>query len=149
MVQKDFKKWYAEISSNLASRRLKPAFDLLGKTISEYGLGIYYDEYRSLEETYHFMLKYTVEGIKDPERKKIYQKLIVSVYELADKINEELAKAKTEGLLIGKTAMVGVIYTKVKNINHKNTKNDLLKVIEDIKSFCEKSLDITDKDDNN
>lgn len=61
---------------------------------------------------------------------------------LADKINEELAKAKTEGLLIGKTAMVGVIYTKLKNINHNSTKNDLLRVIEDIKSFCEKSLDI-------
>ncbi len=88
MAQSDFKKWYAEISNNLASRRLKPAFDMLGKIISEYGLGVYYDEYRSLEETYHFMLKYTVEGIKDPERKKIYRKLIVSVYELADKINE-------------------------------------------------------------
>lgn len=66
---------------------------------------------------------------------------------LADKINEELAKAKTEGMLIGTTAMVGVIYTKVKNVNRNNTKNDLLRVIKDIKSFCEKSLDITDKDD--
>jgi tetratricopeptide (TPR) repeat protein len=34
------------------------------------------------------MLQYTVEGIQDPERQKIYRKLIVSVYELADVIYE-------------------------------------------------------------
>ena len=38
------------------------------------------DEWRNLDQTYHYMLKYTVEGINDPERKKIYQKLIVSAF---------------------------------------------------------------------
>lgn len=90
MTEQELKKRYAEICSNLATRRLKPAFDMLGKLISENGLGVYYDEYQNLEETYHFMLKYTVEGIKDPERQKIYRKLIVSVFELSDKINEAI-----------------------------------------------------------
>ena len=36
------------------------------------------------------MLKYTVEGIKDPERQKIYQHLLVSTFELADSTNENL-----------------------------------------------------------
>ncbi len=90
MKDKELKAHYAEICSNLASRRLKPAFDLIGKLISENGVGTYYDEYQNLEETYHLMLKYTVEGIKDPERQKIYRKLIVSVFELADKVNEAI-----------------------------------------------------------
>ncbi len=88
MKEQERKTIYNEICSNLAVRRLKPAFDLLGNLISGNGLGIYYDEYRNLEETYHFMLKYTVEGIQDPERQKVYRKLIVSVFELADKVNE-------------------------------------------------------------
>jgi tetratricopeptide (TPR) repeat protein len=88
MKEQERKAIYNEICSNLAVRRLKPAFDLLGNLISGNGLGIYYDEYRNLEETYHFMLKYTVEGIQDPERQKVYRKLIVSVFELADKVNE-------------------------------------------------------------
>ncbi len=90
MKYKELKRKYAEICSSLSARRLKPAFDLIGKLISGNGLGIYYDEYRNLEETYQYMLKYTVEGIVDPERQKVYRKLIVSVFELADKINEAL-----------------------------------------------------------
>ncbi len=90
MTDRELRLKYSEICSSLASRRLKPSFDMLGKLIAENGLGIFYDEYRTLEENYHFMLKYTVEGIFDPERQKIYLKLIVSVYELADKINEAL-----------------------------------------------------------
>ncbi len=81
---------YAQIYSYITARKLKPAFGLIGKLISENGLGIYSDEYRNLEETYHYMLKYTVEGINDPERQKIYRKLIVSVFDLADKVNEAI-----------------------------------------------------------
>ena len=90
MTEKQLKNKYAEICSNLAERRLKPAFDLLEKLILENNLVTFADEYRKLEETYHYMLKYTVEGIQDPERQKIYRKLIVSVFELADQVNEEL-----------------------------------------------------------
>jgi hypothetical protein len=90
MTEQELKKIYIEICNNLAARRLKPAFDMLGKLIAENGLGIYYDEYQNLEETYHFMLKYTVEGTQDPERQKVYRKLIVSVFELAEKINEAI-----------------------------------------------------------
>lgn len=90
MTDKELKIKYSEICRNLASRKLKPAFDMLGNLISEYGLGLFKDEHLSLEETYHYMLKYTVEGIHDPERQKVYRKLIVSVFELSDKVNEAI-----------------------------------------------------------
>ena len=90
MTDHELKSKYTEICSSLSARRLKPAFDLLGNLISENGLGIYSDENRTLEETYHNMLRYTVEGVSDPERQKIYRKLIVSVFELADTVNESL-----------------------------------------------------------
>ncbi len=87
MAEQEFDTSYRDICGHLAARRLKPAFDLIGNLISAYGMGIFYDEYRNLEETYQFMLKYTVEGIRDPERQSIYRKLIVSAFELADKVN--------------------------------------------------------------
>jgi tetratricopeptide (TPR) repeat protein len=90
MTYKEIGIKYSDICSNLAQRRLKPAFDQLEMLISECGPGVYYDEYRNLDDTYQFMLKYTVEGIPDPDREKVYRKLIVSVFELADKVHEDL-----------------------------------------------------------
>lgn len=90
MTDQELKIKYTAICSSLSTRRLKPAFDMLGKLISENGLGIYHDEHRNLEETYNYMLKYTVEGVFDPERQKVYRKLITSIFELADKVNEVL-----------------------------------------------------------
>ncbi|MEN8115474.1 MAG: tetratricopeptide repeat protein [Bacteroidota bacterium] len=88
MTEKELNIRYHEICLNLSERRLKPAFDHLEKLISENGMGIYLDEWRNLEQTYNYMLKYTVEGIQDPERQKVYRKLIVSVLELTDKVYE-------------------------------------------------------------
>lgn len=86
---------YNEICQNLSERKLKPAFDLLEKLILENGLLIYLDEWRNLEQTYSYMLKYTVEGIQDPERQKIYRKLIVSVYEMADTLYNAIRLKKS------------------------------------------------------
>lgn len=90
MTGKEPGKIYEEICTHLALRRLKPAFDLLDTLIAGYSPGLYQDECRNLKETYHYMLKYTVEGIRDPERQKVYRKLIVSVFELADKVYESV-----------------------------------------------------------
>ena len=89
---------YNEVCQSVADRKLKPAFDLIEKMISENGLEIFRDEWQNLEQTYHFMLKYTVEGIQDPERQKIYRKLIVSVYELADTIDEAARLKKSSSV---------------------------------------------------
>jgi len=88
MTDKEIKIVYSDICHSLAERKLKTAFDLLGKMIGENALEIYRDEWRNLEQTYQYMLQYTVKGIEDPERQKIYRKLILSVYELADIVNE-------------------------------------------------------------
>ncbi len=90
MTNKELKAKYTEICSSIAARRLKPAFDMLEDLITGNGLGSCYDEYKNLEETYQFMLKYTVEGVTDPERQKVYRRLIVSAFELADRVNEAL-----------------------------------------------------------
>lgn len=89
---------YADVCQSLADRKLKPSFDLLEKMIGENGLEMYRDEWRNLEQTYRYMLKYTVEGIQDPERQKIYRKLIISVYELADVVYEAARLKKSSSV---------------------------------------------------
>lgn len=74
----------------LSERKLKPAFDLLEKMISANGLGEFSDHLLDLEQNYKFMLKYTVEGITDPERQKIYQHILVSTFDLADHCADSL-----------------------------------------------------------
>jgi len=74
MTEKELKIKYNDICRNLAERKLKPAFDKMKKLIQESGVPIFLDEWRTLEETYQYMLQYTVEGIKDPERQKVYRK---------------------------------------------------------------------------
>lgn len=90
MTNKELHISYTEICTNLAERKLKPAFDQLKSLMSEYGLGVFNDEWHELDQTYHYMLQYTVEGTRDPERQKVYRKLIISAYELADKVNEAI-----------------------------------------------------------
>jgi tetratricopeptide (TPR) repeat protein len=90
MTEKEINSSYREICHNLSERRLKPAFNRLSELISQAGLGSITDEFRNLEQNYRFMLQYTMEGIKDPERKKIYRRLILSAFELVDQVYEAL-----------------------------------------------------------
>jgi tetratricopeptide (TPR) repeat protein len=84
MNEIEIKNSHHTICRLLSERKLKPAFDLLEKMILANGLGEFSDQQLDLEQNYRFMLKYTVEGITDPERQKIYQHILVSTFELAD-----------------------------------------------------------------
>ena len=90
MNDREIKEIHNQISILLANRKLKPAFDKIEKLIDENSLGEYRDSYLDLEQTYHLMLKYTLEGINDPERQKIYKHLLSSAFELNDKCRESL-----------------------------------------------------------
>ena len=90
MSENEIKEKYNQICNLLSERKLKPAFDLLEKLILTTGLAELNDQYTSLEQNYKFMLKYTVEGINDPERQKIYEHLLISTFELADNTYENL-----------------------------------------------------------
>ncbi len=107
MTEKELKTKYNDICRNLAERKLKPAFDKMKKLIQESGVPIYLDEWRTLEETYQYMLQYTVEGIKDPERQKVYRKLIISVFELADSIYDAIRLKQSSSVEFEKKRVFG------------------------------------------
>ena len=90
MNETDIRNSYITICQLLADRKLKPAFDQIGTMITANGLGEFGNQLLDLEQNYRFMLKYTVEGISDPERQKIYQHILISSFELADSVADSL-----------------------------------------------------------
>ena len=61
---------------------------------------------------------------------------------LQQQLKEELEKTRLQGMTIGMKAVSKVVYDKVINVNRKYSKNDLLRVIKNIKEYCETGLNL-------
>lgn len=95
MTIQEINKAYHRIIGSLDNKELKEAFVSLHGMIS--GLQAYeFQEKRiELQNTYVYMLKYRLEGIKDPMQEQIYKSLFISVYELADKVKHKGLKEQS------------------------------------------------------
>lgn len=79
-----------KIADLLSANRLKEALEQLEPITRESGMGEWQRAKEELDTTYKYMLKYTMEGIQDPERQKVYKKLVKRIYELSDLVREYL-----------------------------------------------------------
>ncbi|MCU4177363.1 tetratricopeptide repeat protein [Carboxylicivirga sp. N1Y90] len=86
MNVKELKSKHKAICTTLAGKKVKDALDLIQSLAKETHNGDIIDAHYNLEFTYKNILRYTVEGISDPERQKIYNHLVKDVYQLSDKI---------------------------------------------------------------
>lgn len=69
------------------SHRLSETFKLLDKIVSEnHSLLTMSDKIQKQSETYKNLLRYSFTGVQDPERDKIYSKLLQSLYSIVDEI---------------------------------------------------------------
>ena len=84
------KKQYNQLCHLVSARRVKDALDVLGKLVGESGYSDFFIQQEHLEHTYEQMLKYMLEGVQDPERDKVYHKLLTSILELADRVRDRL-----------------------------------------------------------
>jgi len=77
--------------SNLVVRgRVKQSLDIMSEMLDNVSFGGFRDEFEDLRLTYGNMLKYTVEGVKDPGRQKVYTKLLQSILKLNDRIKQDI-----------------------------------------------------------
>ncbi len=74
----------------ISEKRIKQSLDILQDMISISSLGDLPDEYNNIVLTYRNMLSYTIEGINDPERSRVYLKLIQSILGLADRLRQDI-----------------------------------------------------------
>ena len=90
MMLSDIDKTYKSVCNNIAQKQIKNAFDNLNKLIEKTSSGEFKDRLHNLEGTYENLLRYTIDGIQDPERKNIYNHLLVSTLKLADQVKEDI-----------------------------------------------------------
>ncbi|MBP7038642.1 MAG: hypothetical protein KBB30_07030, partial [Bacteroidales bacterium] len=74
----------------ISEKKIKQSLDILKDMILVSSLGDLHDEYNNIVMTYRNMLTYTIEGINDPERSRIYLKLIQSILNLADRLRQDI-----------------------------------------------------------
>jgi len=84
------KNQYKQLCHLVSGRQVKDALDVLNKMVSEAGYSDFFIQQEHLEHTYEQMLNYMLEGVQDPERDRVYHKLLTSILELADRVNDRL-----------------------------------------------------------
>jgi hypothetical protein len=90
MNYREIEDWYARICDLLKQQRIIDALDKIASLPLLKDNAGYLPRIEELRFTYGSMLSYTIKGIPDPSRDKIYNRLLASVYELADNLRMEL-----------------------------------------------------------
>jgi tetratricopeptide (TPR) repeat protein len=81
---------HKRISKLIAEKKVKQSLDILESMITESSGGFLRDEYDDIVLTYRNILRYTIEGVKDPERNKIYLKLMQTILTLSDRVRQDI-----------------------------------------------------------
>jgi tetratricopeptide (TPR) repeat protein len=74
----------------VSEKKIKQSLDILSEMIVSASSGDLRDEYENIVMTYRNMLSYTIDGINDPERNKIYLRLIQSILKLSDRVRQDI-----------------------------------------------------------
>jgi tetratricopeptide (TPR) repeat protein len=81
---------HKRIGKLITEKKVKQSLDILDGMISESSGGDLRDEYDNIVLTYRNILRYTIEGVKDPERNKIYVKLLQAILVLSDRVRQDI-----------------------------------------------------------
>lgn len=81
---------HKRICNLVVRRKVRQSFDLMADMLENVSVGGLKDEFNELRMTYLNILKYTVEGIHDPERQKVYLKLLQNTLRLNDRIKQDI-----------------------------------------------------------
>ena len=74
----------------VSKKRVKNALEVLSEMVVMSKQADYRSQIEDLQETYENMLKYTIEGIRDPERQRIYNHLLLSILLLSQETRENV-----------------------------------------------------------
>lgn len=86
MTEKELNEQYQYIQYLLGEKRLKEALDLLESTFWESNIS---EKLAAIRTPHDYMLKYMLEGMEDPQRNILYDKLIKDTIELTDLVFSE------------------------------------------------------------
>ena len=71
-------------------KKVRQSFDIMSDMIDNVSIGELRDQFTELQMTYRNILRYTVDGIHDPDRQKVYNRLLQNILSLNDKIKQDI-----------------------------------------------------------
>lgn len=90
MTQEEIINSYKQICRLIDNRQIKETLEKTEGLVYALLVWQLVEKAKELNETYHWMLNYAVEGIEDPEQTKVYNNLISNCYKLIEEAKEEL-----------------------------------------------------------
>ncbi len=81
---------HKRVCNLVVRRRVRQSFDIMADMLENVSVVGLRDEFSALQTTYMNILRYTVDGINDPERQKIYLKLLQNILNLNDRIKQDI-----------------------------------------------------------
>jgi tetratricopeptide (TPR) repeat protein len=86
MTNQEIKQKNDNIINLLEKKQLKNAFESIRELIEASKEWIFTEDLDLAETTYKYMLQYTLNGVDDPERDKVYNEILKAMFELLSKI---------------------------------------------------------------
>jgi tetratricopeptide (TPR) repeat protein len=93
MQKNEIDKISASFNQLMIEKKLKEALDVLTRLLTAPTMGIYSDEVLRISETYRNLTRYAVQGIQDPQQDRIYHNIQLDLYELFDRMKNQLLRA--------------------------------------------------------
>jgi len=85
---KETENTYQIIIDLVARQEVKESLDYLQRMIIQTRNGDFMEEFLRIDATYRNILKYTIEGVDDPERPKIYDRMLAGILDLCDRVKQ-------------------------------------------------------------
>ncbi|MDR1981659.1 MAG: tetratricopeptide repeat protein [Tannerellaceae bacterium] len=95
MTLQEINQAYDRIIGSLNGKELKNAFENIQSLVAGSREYAFQDKLNELQDTYKYMLRYRIEGARDPMQEKIYRDLQMAAYELADRIKHKICDTKS------------------------------------------------------
>lgn len=124
MNKAEIEKRSQNINKLIVNNQIIEAMDLLNEMVTLTKMGDFRRQFDKAKETYANILKYTMEGVNDPEREKIFTHLQISLLQMADLAKENI-------LVLGGSMHTYLLKSKLDRQN-KPSKNDSVETIDNL-----------------
>jgi len=81
---------HKSVCNLIVRKKVRQSFEIISDMLDNVSAGELKDQFAELQMTYRNILRYTVEGIHDPERQKVYNRLLQNILRLNDRIKQDI-----------------------------------------------------------
>ena len=85
----DIDKTFTDLCNLVYANRLKEALNMVSGLVESMHVADFTLQYEDINQTYLMLLEYNFRGVPDPQRNVIFEKLKVSLLELADRVRQQ------------------------------------------------------------